>query len=307
MTTRTTLVPRDAVDVASFIDNFRADHGITPLGGGEGYIGAPPAAPEATPEPAAPAQAAPAEPAAPAPQPPPEWAQPLFDRMDQIAPPAPPDPAAVDLGFVDPPPVGQPPQQQPQSPASPGLGQPPQQPGTPFPGAPQSQDDQVKVIQDWVAQEVEKGVAARLAQDVEPRFQALRQAERQQEIDGLRQDYTEFQDPQKATEIVSRARQWGELMERSLPPQFAGLGEALAREPAYLEQVLLAGAQMDARRVRQAQQPPTGAAPQLPTPLGYPIEQPGAAAPAPPIDPQQAIQQRIVAAGNGSGLSSVWH
>jgi hypothetical protein len=297
-------VPREAADVDAFVESFRAEHGFAPIAGGETLTPAPaqtapPAAPAAPdpgitvtppPGPAAPAvdpgTQAPAAP--PAEQPP--WMQGLLDRMDRMGAPEQYDPLLNDLGLA-PPPVAQPQQQfVPQPQASPqAVAQP--QPGTPFPGVPQDQAQQVQLIQSWIADEAQK--AAR--QMVEPRFEAMRQVTRAQELDGLKQDYEEFRDPQRANEIASRARGWAAQMG----------SEALVNEPMFLEMTLLAGRQIDATRVAQAQQPPVPGQQVVPGQQQVPIETPGPAAPGAPVDPQQAIAQGIVAAGAG-GLNGFW-
>lgn len=302
---RTTAVPRDASDVARFVETFTARHGVMPIGGGEGAaapaITAPPApapAPAPAPVAPAPAPAAPQDPAAPAPAAEPAappWAQQILDRMD--ATPQAADPYAVELGLVPAPPAPGQPQLPPQAPASPGPGQQPQaQPGAPFPGlgAPSDPEAQLQSIRDWIDAEVDR----RVQSTVDPRFEQLRAQERANEIAGLKSDYPEFSDPATAAEVVQRARQWASLMGN----------EQLAKEPAFLEMSLLAKRQIDAVRVAQAQgapQPAVPGVPGSPQPT-VPIEAPGVPAPGSPVDPAQAAAQSIVDAGRRGGLSPIW-
>lgn len=312
-TTRDTHVPRAPEDVARFIEDFRDAQGFAPLAGGEGpgvvglAAGSPgpegvagPGISTAEPPAAAPAAAPPAgAPEAVPVEAPPAWATTLIERFDQMAPAA-VDPLAVELGLVDPPPPapGQPPLQQQPAPASPGQPQAQPQPGTPFPGAPmtpeQQQAQQVAEVQQWVNQQIQEGVQRGIQEYVEPRFQLQQRQTRQEEIAGLRSDYPAFNDPQQASAIVARGRQWAQMM---------GLPETTVGEPAFLEMVYLTGLQIDANRVAQAQQQP-GGVPTLPAGQpGVPIEQPGAAAPAPPLNAQQEIASNIVKAGAGNGLA----
>jgi hypothetical protein len=316
-------VPRDPVDVTSFIDNFRAEHGIAPFGGGESVPGAPPAqaAPPPAPAPAPapqlpggvdPAQVQPApqpqyqqpDPAAAAQQPQapaappaqqPDWMQPLIERMDRVAPPQEYDPIAAELGLAPAPPLQPNPQMPQQPPASPAQPQQTQQPGMPFPGAQPDQQQQLALIQQWIAEEAQKAAQS----VVDPRFEALQHQQRLEEYQGLRSDYEEFRDPVRGSQIVSQARQWAARM---------GSPE-MAQDPMFLEMTLMASRQMDAARLAQAQQPVPPAVPGQPLPPGaqqpYPIEQPGPAAPAPQSTPQQEIAKRISQAG-GSRLSPLW-
>lgn len=297
-------VPRDAVAVAAFVEDFRARHnGVTPIGGGDTIADAlgnpqapvqtappPPAAPQApVPPPAAPVDpAAPqaAAPATPADQPP--WLQGLFDRMDAMGPPVPVDPVLNDLGLgpATPPQPQQVPQQA-QPPASPGLGQqaPPQAPGMPFPGQPMAPQEQIALIQNWIGQQVEERTKAL----VDPQLQQFADQRRLEELQGLRTEYPEFQDQAKADALVARGRQWARQMGN----------EDLIREPMFLEMVLHATRSVDAAAAAQAQAQPVPAGTQVvPPPMGYPIEQPGAAAPGAVVDPAKAISQRIVQAGS---------
>lgn len=287
MTTRIA-VPHDPERVSRFVEMYHAEHGFPPIAGGENEGGAPALTTPPPAEPAAPA-AAPAEPAAPAEAAPP-WVDTILSRMDAMGPPPAVDPVAAELGFVDPPPAGQPPQMQP--PASPG--QPQQaQPGTQFPGQVDPQQQQVDQINQWV----QSLVAEQVQQAVSPQLQQLQEQRRNEEIAGLRADIPAFNDPQKASEIVARARQWAGMYLPNNPEAQA----ALIREPAFLETVYHAGNSIEQARLAQAQQSP-GAAPAVPANNGYPIEQPGAAAPAGQVSPEQAAAQSIVNAGQGNGL-----
>lgn len=299
-------VPRDAVAVAAFVEDFRARHnGVTPIGGGETIADAlgnaappvqtapPPAAAPVAPQAPVPPPAAPTDPAAPqaaAPAPPadqPPWLQGLFDRMDAMGPPQPVDPVLNDLGLV--PALPAQPQQAPtqaQPPASPGPGQPQApSPGMPFPGQPMAPQEQIALIQNWIGQQVEERTKAL----VDPQLQQLKDQRRVEEIQGLRTDYPEFQDQAKAEALVARGRQWARQMGN----------ESLIQEPMFLEMVLHATRSVDAAAAAQAQAQPVPAGTQVvPPPMGYPIEQPGAAAPGAVVDPAKAISQRIVAAGS---------
>lgn len=305
MSSTLTSVPKDPDDLRQWATDAAASNGFPPLAGGEAQPGEPPAA--APPAPAAPApQVAP--PGQPAPPPDPQVAAPpaapspsiedVYAMLEERLPAGPPDPLEVELGLqpapVDP---GLPPQAQPGT-AFPG--QPPaQQPGVPQqpqPGVPGPQQAEVQAVERWINDMVEQ----RINESVLPRFEEGEKARRQNEFTELRGQHPELADPNVASALVKRAQNWA--------TQVLGNSE-LAREPAFLEMVLLAGAQMDANQAVAAQQPGTpGTQPQaVAPPPGVPIEAPGGAAlPAGQLTPEQQTQQAILAAGGGSGLDPFW-
>lgn len=294
-----TAVPTDVADVTTFTENFRARYGVSPIAGGETLEGAPPAAaaPPA-PEPAAAPVAPPGEPAAAAPEPvipvSEATAQQLLSRFDEFGA-QPPDPIAVDLGLVQPPPAmpGQP-QGQPGAYPPGQFGQPPApaqpnpQPGAQLPGV---DPNEKAAIDAYVEARSEAVVERILAERVDPRFAQQDVDRRRAETEALVEGNPELRDPQVAEALMARARNWATQL---------GNPE-MAREPGFLELTYRAAKQMEAAQAAGAQAP---AAP-VPGQGEVPIEQPGPAAPAGAIDNQDP-GQRIVAAGKGSGLSSFW-
>ena len=315
---RATAVPRSAQDVPAFAANFMAVTGLPPFAGGETMVGAPPAAttpPPAEPAaPAVPAPAAPAEPAAatpPAPTPtpgapadpaaapvapaeqPPDWASTLLERTEQLLGAPAPDPYAVDLGLVEPPPAlpGQPASQPgalppgTQPPASPSAA-----PNTPPRQRQLQPGDDIKVVQDWVREEAREMAEQMFKERVEPRFAQEEQTRRRNEIEGLAEAFPEIRDPKNAQALFRTARNWAAQ---------AG-NEALAREPVFLEIALLANKFL-------ATQQPAPPAPAPTAPGGeVPIEPAGPAAPGAAATPSQQRADAIAAASGGTGLSTLW-
>lgn len=245
-------------------------------------------------------------------EPTPDWAQKLIEGMDRLAPPAQMDPLAVELGLVPAP--AQPfPGQQPVPPAQPGqaAGQPfvggvPQQqagqpagpvapqPGMPAAGQVPGQDpteDLVNRLIDDRARGVVDGV---LQQQLLPYLQQQEQQRQYQEMQALREDYPQMQDPQFASGVVALARQWARET----------LGdERFASNPGYLETVLRAKMYGDGQPQQQPQaqqQGQQGAAPQVP------IEGGGGANPTPAMSDSTKIAQEIVDAKRGGGLNELW-
>ncbi len=306
-------VPTDVADVRSFAENFRARYGVAPIAGGEHMVGAPPPAPAApaAPDPAAPSPAPAPDPAAAAPAPgqpaAPEaapgvpmteaTAQQLLARFDEIGPAAPPDPIGVELGLMQPAPAmpGQP-QGQPGAvplPGQQGAPQvpvpPQQQPGAQLPvGSPEEQ----AAIDRYVETRARQVAEAMFEEQISPKFARMEADRRRGETESLVADHPELQDRGTAEQLLSRARNWATQL---------GTPE-LAREPGFLELTLLAGKQMAAAQAAGAQ------VPVVPTPGNgeVPIEQPGPAAPAGAAAGIQDPGQRIVEAGKGHGLSSVF-
>jgi hypothetical protein len=314
-------VPTDPAVLREVAENFTASYGLPLIAGGETPAAAPPAAPPAAAPtvPAAPAPVAPAAPAAPAPAAEPgnagapaapDFGQQLdniVNRLDELAPPAPVDPLAVELGLVEPPtqtPPGQQPQvpgQQPQPTA--GQPQPPQAPGQPGPGVTPpaglqvnpndpAQVAQLQAVEGFIEDRARQVAEQMLQEQVQPYLQQQESSRRRNEAAQVVADYPKFKDPAYANQVIQQARAWaGEV---------AG-NEALANEPGFLEVVHLA---MEGLAASHA------AAPAAPggQPGGgeVPIEGGGAAAPGAPLSDTQKKAQEIVAAKPGGGLNSLW-
>lgn len=314
MTSARLPVPSNPSALSAWANDFEARFGIPPIAGGETTTVAPPspAAAPATPTaqpagtPAAPA--APAEPAAPATPPAaaapagepaapdrPPWADDLFSRMDQLAPPQQVDPLAVDLGLVDAPlpPFGQDPSQaapmapqaQPGFPPS-GQAQPGPAdglPGQPLPGQPGENE----LIQRYIDERAATAAQRIIEERVNPILQGQAADRRRSEGAALTKDYPELKDPARANAVVQGARQWSQAIFGT--PDAAG-------EPGFVEMYLLASKAMESAE---------GAAPAVPGQPEVPIETPGAASPGAPTTPENELVQRIKSAGPGGNLPSI--
>lgn len=322
------VVPRDPSVVQGWAERLGAEHGFPIFAGGETVVTdpaapAPAVAPQATPAPAVPAvpavvpdpaaqqppPSAPGAPPAAAPpaEPTPDWAQKLIDGIDQLAPPAPVDPLAVELGFVPAPPQpfpGQPgydPSQQ-----GPAAGQVPQGalqqqvpaalPGQPqqpagVPGQPQP-DDPTAAVNALIDERARQQAQELIQQSVVPFFQGQELNRRRSEAQALLNDYPELKDPAKGNALFNQARTWAQ--ETLGDPRFA-------QEPGYLETVHLAMKGLGAA--------PAGAVPPAPGTPGsgeVPIEGAGGAQPIAPTSESTQLAQAIVDARPGGGLNDLW-
>lgn len=343
------VIPSEPAALQGWITDFKNTHGMAPFAGGEtpGGVATAPPPPAPAPEqpaaqpaqqPAAPAGGQPAAPADPNAAPAqgaqapgaemPEFAQDLFNRMDQLLPPAQVDPLAVELGLVPAPAQPLPGQQgydpsqqfgQPAGPGQPGaLPQQPQAlPGQPQAGVPGQQPDpngqgavdpQTELVERYIEQRAAEAAEKLIGEKVTPLFQQQEAARRRAESQSLLDDYGELKDPAKSQALVAQARAWaGETLG---DPRYAA-------EPGYLETVHLAMKGLELGKLVQEGKItlPEGvsaplaapAAPGAPAGSGeVPIEGPGGAQPGSPTPESTQRAQAIVEAGPAAGLNNLW-
>lgn len=278
----------------TFIEDFRAEYGLTPYAGAEtlpadGGGAAAPAAPESTPAPAAAGGdpgTAPAEPTAPAADPYAERMDAVLGRLEGLAQQAPQGPPAPD------------PQQQAIDAQLdrlfPGLQSQPTQPQPGQPGQPQPPQDPTGLglsPEDLQAFDplVRQGVESVLRDQVQPAFRELLQ-----EVTNLRSSSENDRISRETSELLNdypvirddanyRAALGQEAVAQA---QALGLDPAIAREPGFIELVHLAE-----QTVQRGQgETPAGQQPSVP------VEGAPGAAPAPAAAPQDRAAQ-IKAAG----------
>lgn len=311
------------------LHNFAASYGLPLIAGGENPGGGPAVA--TPPAPAAPAAPAPAaQPAAPAPPAAPaqpgvapgapgtpaapvdpivalqQGQQGILERLDELAPPAPVDPLAVELGLVAPP---QPLPGQPVDPAQqqpPAAGQPqqpgaPQQPGISTPPGLQvdvndpQQLAQLQAVEGFIEARAKTVAESMLNEKFTPFMQQQERTRKQGEAQQVVAQNPRLQDPAWRDKVFSQARQWAREVTGS---------EQAAGEPGWIEMTHLAmqGLELSAAAA------PGGAQPGVQPGGGeVPIEGGGGAQPQAAQTDSQKIAQEIVAAKPGGGLNSFWN
>jgi hypothetical protein len=152
--------------------------------------------------------------------------------------------------------------------------------------APDYDEDPEAYAQWALNQAVEKQVEERLGQALQPLQQRMEEDRLRRETDGFLSEHSEYEDPQKARQLVGNAQEWAQDIAGHLGSDAIS---RIAREPAFLE------------LVHQAEQ--NAAAGEAETPAGKPREPGqqvtpegggGAAGGTAPLNPERETAQRIL-------------